>query len=1485
MLNAKTKESVKIILIILGMLAVALTCLFMLTKETNYVEAVDVNNQNDETNSSSVKFDAGIEVTETTLNHSGVIDVDDRGKYLRTDIGVAQNCVLYNPTVQVLTEAGSTKISIKLGNGFGNITNEHIKSSNASTNTVVFNDLNGAGLRFKFQLTPDFEKCAETNQTYLIRFTGDLVDASGNNVRVTKDIYVNIGWTASHSMELSQSVDIYRRNHGTETLTIETNIQNQIKTGTSGHTLPVKQTEIVVDVPTYAGISPSSVDVKAKKTSATNGRDETNVVFSSRNWNYNSSTGKVTITVNNPEATSQVEFGRGADSYTITYTYPKAAYDGFITAGTTLPNKVTGKMILYSNTSTSTVTKTINDVFNLKNEFGIDRTSVGKLGLYINALHGDPIKAINLSGIFYTHYENIENVAGRRIEFGELKLYSDTTTYNGFDSATNKNNNPIVQIYIDERNFKENLGESGYIKIYDDNCQHLIGQITTSTTKNSDGEYEFNIPPAYQLSSRSIILETSAPQKNLSKIEIGHLRQITGLPLTLKQVQDIVRTGAEIKTYTARKDTPTNFELDDNNLVSDEVELMDSYTDANLKVETGTLDASNPEFQELKLKIILDNMKEYSDAWSRPYFDITLPEYITEVYNQFQIGTSAATNIHYEDGVSEAIVNPIDGKLHFTFNMDGNQEEIYNTPTSITLTMKVKVNKYAPTSKQQIKLDYMNAGAKKYKNEGTWTYGTGGAAFPFITTGTKTGTATGEINIVNTPILLCVSELSGYNGSEKLNSIDNPGVSAQIARLKSITPTMTLKIQNNHTVPVSNVSVIGRIPYTNNKYAIENTDLGTNINTTLAGRITGGTGKNFTIYYSDNLNATKDVGLAANNWVADPTSLSTIKSYLIVFNDTIAVGEQVEFKYDFIVAAESNYNKTLFVNFGAYYEAEGTSKTAEASKIGLTTGARGNLTVSKTGEKVGGGTTVREGDIIKYTIKIENPSEYPVEGVKLVDSIPEHTSLIELKEDGTYTKNPDRTLRVNLGTIGAGKSTEYFIYVVVEEITENMNIQNTAQVEADGMDPEPSNTSTIPAVTTVKEARLEVTKTSDIPSGKVVKEGDFITYTITVRNTGGGAAKNVMVKDTIPEGTIYYDMDTNTLKPGIRQINSEVKETLEPNASFEFTFKVQVGRISAGKKIENTATVVGDNVEETPSNTEGVTAEITVPKLRLEKETSLTEGQIVKEGDQITYTITVYNDGTTSAYDVEIKDRVPEYTTYYENGQKNAEKIDVGKVIPELKAGTSESYSFTVIVEEIPENTVIQNTATVKGENGPEESSNTVGVTADISVPELKLEKRSSVQEGQTIETGDIITYTIVATNTGDCIAHNVVISDTVPENTIYVEKMGGKYVTDANKREIRKEVEQLAPGETATLSFSVMVGELDGNVQITNQARVDANNFEGGAGSNTVGISAKPKDSGKKGGELPNTGKYQLIIIAVVGVVAVTVFAVYEYKTIKRRR
>ncbi len=1488
MLNSKTKENVKVILIILGMLSMALTCLFILTKESNYVKAVDVNNQNNQTNSSYVTFDAGFGSSVDSISHSAVLDVDAQEPKLWLKLSTtAGGCKLYNPTFQFLTETGSYGINFDIGFGTvslkDNSNKEFVKSSSKTNNTLNIIDLDG-GLNAPLRLRPDFKNCAKTNQTCIIRFTGTVQDPSGNSTRVSKDIYVNVGWTANHGMELQQRASTYKRNDASKTLTIETTIQNQIKYGDSKYTLPVKQTQIVVDVPTYEGVAPTGVNVTATKTSATNGKDETNVVFNSSNWSYNSTNRKLTITVNNnPDSSGNIAYGRGVDEYVITYTYPQAAYDAFATGGTTIINKVVGTMTLYSNSSTIPVTKTINDNIRLDSEFGMDTDTSTKLGFYMNTFVGEKKWRTTIAGIYSLYHEDVTTVVGTRIEFGEMRYYSDTATYSGYDNANKKNYNPIIAIAISESSFKEYLGESGVAKIYDDNCQHLLGQITTSTPKNARGHYELTIPDEYQDSSHSIIVELSRPQANLKTIEIYHTREIYGGNFTLKQAQEITRGDAEFKTYVARTDDPTNFKPDDKPaLIGDNLIFTDTYTDATLNVETQQLDATNPNLQELKLKLVLDNVKKVDcDAWNNPHFDFEFPSYIDNIEN-LSFSLKNSNNIAYDKDSNKAVIQKVGDNWHFFLSLDGNQQQ-NDTPTSLEITCNVKVNKFTPNTTENITVRYVNEAVRQYRNENNWLF-TGGI-FPGLPAGTKAGLASGTIDFINTPTLLCIAELTDYDGENTLNSIDNRNSTAEIARNKLITPTMNLKIQNNHTVPVSNLSILGRIPYTNNKYVIANADLGTNINTQMSKELTTTSTKNMTIYYSDNLNATKDVDLPANNWKINADDLSIVKSYLIVVNDTLNVGEQINLSYQFSVPAETNYNKNLYTSFGAYYNAGGTVLTCETDKIGLTTGARGKLNVTKTGTLLNGGTTAKEGDIIKYTIQIQNNSEHPVDNVMVNDRIPEHTSLIRLNEDGTYTKENIEAFSEEIGTINGHENKEYIFYVVVEEITENMNIENTATITAEGMEPELSNTSTIPAVTTVKEARLEVNKTSDIESGKTVKEGDIITYKITVRNTGNGAAKNVMVKDNIPEGTIYYDTETNTLKPSVKTINSEVKETLEPDESFEFTFKVQVGRVSVGKTITNTATVVGDNVEDTPSNTEGITAEVTVPKLRLEKKSSIEEGQVVKEGDTITYTITVYNEGTMPAYDVEIKDKVPEYTTYYENNKKDKEKVEVGKVISELKAGASESYTFTVIVGEIPENTEIKNTATVKGENGEEVQSDTVGVSAEISVPEMKLEKKSSIEKGKTIESGDIITYTIVATNTGKCIAHNVVISDKIPENTIYVEKMGDKYIKDESKKEITKEIESLEPGETATLTFNVMVGELSGNVQIRNTAKVNANNDGGGVESNTVGISAKPKDSGKTDGDLPYTGNYPLMIITSVGMIACTVFAIYEYKSLKRRK
>lgn len=68
-----------------------------------------------------------------------------------------------------------------------------------------------------------------------------------------------------------------------------------------------------------------------------------------------------------------------------------------------------------------------------------------------------------------------------------------------------------------------------------------------------------------------------------------------------------------------------------------------------------------------------------------------------------------------------------------------------------------------------------------------------------------------------------------------------------------------------------------------------------------------------------------------------------------------------------------------------------------------------------------------------------------------------------------------------------------------------LQLKNTAIVSAKGLDDISSNSLEINAIPA--EAKLRVEKTSNIPDGTSVQEGDIITYTITVYNDGNAPAK------------------------------------------------------------------------------------------------------------------------------------------------------------------------------------------------------------------------------------------------------------------------------------------------------------------------------------------------------------------------------------------
>lgn len=130
-----------------------------------------------------------------------------------------------------------------------------------------------------------------------IKFTGTYVNAKGEEVAVKKDIVVHTSWTASTAKakldyEITKYIP-YSANNVSKLIT-----QGKITSYVENSVLPIKNTNIEVNAPKINNKYPEAVTVVANSTNATNG-DANGDNFSKNNWSYDSTTGKITITVNN----------------------------------------------------------------------------------------------------------------------------------------------------------------------------------------------------------------------------------------------------------------------------------------------------------------------------------------------------------------------------------------------------------------------------------------------------------------------------------------------------------------------------------------------------------------------------------------------------------------------------------------------------------------------------------------------------------------------------------------------------------------------------------------------------------------------------------------------------------------------------------------------------------------------------------------------------------------------------------------------------------------------------------------------------------------------------------------------------------------------------------------------------------------------------------------------------------------------------------
>jgi uncharacterized repeat protein (TIGR01451 family)/fimbrial isopeptide formation D2 family protein len=375
-----------------------------------------------------------------------------------------------------------------------------------------------------------------------------------------------------------------------------------------------------------------------------------------------------------------------------------------------------------------------------------------------------------------------------------------------------------------------------------------------------------------------------------------------------------------------------------------------------------------------------------------------------------------------------------------------------------------------------------------------------------------------------------------------------------------------------------------------------------------------------------------------------------------------------------------------------------TATYKDASSQLTTVSASWTVTVLHPGISVSksGPAYAHEGDTITYTITVTNTGDCPLFSVFVTDTL----------LGSIYT-----------GGLAFGATMTFTLTYTVP--TPSGDISNT--VTASGYDALGLGVSDTASWTVaVLHPGISVSKSGPA----YAHEGDLITYTITVSNTGDCALYSVSVTDTVL-GTIY----SNGLAFG------ETK-------TFTLTYTVP----SPSTVVSNTVTASGSDILGLGvSDSASWTVTVLHPGISVSK----SGPAYAHEGDTITYTVTVSNPSTdTTMYKVSVVDSLL--------GDRS------GSFSASLAPLASESRAFTYTVP-TPSGD-ITNTVTVTYKNGLNQPKTAYASwTVAVLHPGISVSKSGPAYAHE----GDLITYTITVSNTGDCALYSVSVTDTVL-GTIY---------------------------------------------------------------------------------------------------------------------
>ena len=406
-------------------------------------------------------------------------------------------------------------------------------------------------------------------------------------------------------------------------------------------------------------------------------------------------------------------------------------------------------------------------------------------------------------------------------------------------------------------------------------------------------------------------------------------------------------------------------------------------------------------------------------------------------------------------------------------------------------------------------------------------------------------------------------------------------------------------------------------------------------------------------------------------------------------------------------------------------------------------------------------TTPNFGDKVEYTITVNNNANKDAKQVVIVDTLGKGLKFINASHNGKYDEST-RTITWIID-LGAGESAVFSVNAAVEAYG---NINNTVVVGNKSA----TKNITVPEITPIKKVE-----------NTVPNFGEEVTYFISVFNSAVVDAKQVVVVDHLDKGLKYVSSSHN----GVYD-----------EASHTVTWVVDIG---AGSSLDLTVTAVADEygvlTNDVTVGDKIASAVVTVPEIIPGKSVDVENPNF---NDEITYTVTVTNNGVVDAKQVVVRDVLGEGLKFVKATGEYTFDEDSRTVtwIVDLAKGESQTFYVTAVAEAYG---VLTNDVTV-GDNT---------ASADVVVPEINPDKIANITNPNF---GDKVDYTVTVTNDGIGDANNVVIVDRLGEGLTFVNASDNG-VWDPVKRTVTWIVD-LAKGESKVFS---VIATVSGYGNVTN--------------------------------------------------------------------